>query len=239
MKTHPSYFEDTYKFEDLATINSVNKDENGHFILLNQTIFHPQGGGQPSDQGIIQANEIIIPIHRVRTIDNGIRHYTDKDYRSFVGKDVKCSIDQDKRLINARLHTGGHLISNIIESLTPHWYAVKGHHFPNECYVEFHTQNDITEELLVEKLNDEINKYIEMDCSIRMDQVSGDKVKELCPNLKFTIPQDQTVRIVRIGDFSFSPCGGTHLKSLLELKGLAITRIKIKNRTMKINYDIQ
>ncbi len=239
MKTHLSYFEDTCKFEDQAIIDAVGKDENGHFILLNQTIFHPQGGGQPSDCGTIQLGDVIIPIHRVRTVDNMIRHYTDKEYRSLVGQEVKCSLDQDRRLTHARLHTAGHLISNVIETLTPHWHAVKGHHFPNECYVEFSSQNGKTEALSEEYLTDEIEKYIEMDWSITSTQVAGDKVSELCPNLKFNVPQDQIIRMVRIGDFSFSPCGGTHVKSLNKLKGLKISRIKIKNRTMKINYDIQ
>ena len=67
MKTLLSYFEDTYKFKGRAIISAVNKDENGPFIILNQTLFHPQGGGQPSDQGTLQVGDVTIPIHRVRS----------------------------------------------------------------------------------------------------------------------------------------------------------------------------
>jgi Ser-tRNA(Ala) deacylase AlaX len=239
MKTHLTYFEDTYKFEDQATILSVNKDETGHFLLLNQTIFHPQGGGQPSDQGTLQVGSDTIPIHRVKSVDNTIRHYTDKSYSPLVGQEVKCFLNQDMRLTHAQLHTAGHLISNIIEKLTPHWNGVKGHHFPNECYVEFTSQNGKSDALSLEQITEEIKKYVAMDCSLSRDQVTGDKIKELCPNLKFNILHDQPVRIVRIGDFPFSPCGGTHVKSLGEIKGLEITRIKMKNKIMKINYCIQ
>lgn len=223
MNTHPAYFEDTYRFEDQAVITAMGQDENGHFILLNQTIFHPQGGGQPSDQGTLQMKDIIIPIHRVKTVDNMIKHYTDKDYGPLIGQTVSCTLDQEKRLTHARLHTAGHLISHIIESLAPHWNSVKGHHFPNECYVEFTSQNGNLEPFSEKLLTQEIEKYIELDCSITTNQVVGDKV---------------IVRSVRIGDFPFSPCGGTHVKSLKELKGLKITRIKIKNNTMKISYGI-
>lgn len=239
MKTHLSYFEDTYKFEDLATIDAVGKDENGHFIVLNQTLFHPQGGGQPSDQGTLQVGDVTIPIHRVKSADNTVRHYTDKNYSFLIGQEGTSSLDQDMRLNHARLHTAGHLISNIIENLTPHWNAVKGHHFPNECFVEFTSQNDKTDAPVMEQLIQEIETCIEADYSISMDQIAGNKVKELCSTLKFSIPHDQLVRIVRIGDFPFSPCGGTHVKSLQELKDLEITRIKIKNNTMKINYGIR
>lgn len=239
MKTHLSYFEDTFKFEDLATIDAVGKDANGHFILLNQTLFHPQGGGQPSDQGTLQVEDVTIPIHRVKVVDNMVRHYTDKNYSFLIGQEVTSSLDQAMRLNHARLHTAEHLISNIIENIAPHWNTVKGHHFPNECFVEFTSQNDTSEAILMEQLIQEIETCIEENYSISMDQIVGDKVKELCSNLKFSIPNDQLVRIVRIGDFPFSPCGGTHVKSLQELKGLEITRIKIKNNTMKINYDIR
>ncbi len=101
MKTHPSYFEDTYKFEGQAIIDAVGKDDNGPFILLNKTLFHPQGGGQPSDCGTLQQGNVIIPIHRVKTVDTMIKHYTDKEYSSLVGQEVRCSLDQERRLTHA------------------------------------------------------------------------------------------------------------------------------------------
>lgn len=62
MATHLIYFEDTYKFIDQAIIKECNKDENGFFLILNQTIFYPQGGGQPSDQGRMEIGNLILPI---------------------------------------------------------------------------------------------------------------------------------------------------------------------------------
>jgi Ser-tRNA(Ala) deacylase AlaX len=62
MQTLLSYFEDTYKFEDHASVVASNKDEFGYFLVLNQTIFYPQGGGQPSDQGLIEVGGAVIRI---------------------------------------------------------------------------------------------------------------------------------------------------------------------------------
>lgn len=87
-------------------------------------------------------------------------------------------------------------------------------------------------------INKEIDQYIEKDWLIGTDQVSGDKLQELCPNITYTIPSDQPIRMVRIGEFPFSPCGGTHVKSLKELNGLGITKSKIKKNVMKIYYHI-
>src|ERR1700722_366817 len=141
MQTQLSYFDDTYKFNDHTMIVATNKDDHGHFVILNQTIFYPQGGGQPSDQGTIQVGNVLIPIHSVKSVDNEIRHYTNQSYNHLGGQTGTCIVDQDLRLLHARLHTSGHLISNIIESHYPQWQAVKGHHFPDQCYVEFTAKN--------------------------------------------------------------------------------------------------
>lgn len=238
MTTHLIYFEDTYKFTDQAVIRASNKDENGNFLILNQTIFYPQGGGQPSDQGSIEIEDLMIPIHKIKSVGNEIRHYTNQDYSHLVGQSGICLVDQETRLLHARLHTSGHLISNIIETLYPHWLAVKGHHFPKECYVEFTSKTAHPDDISIELVNKESEQFIENDWLISMDHVSGDKLKELCPNITYSIPSDQPIRLVRIGDFPFSPCGGTHVKSLKELTGLEITKSKIKKNVIKIYYHI-
>ena len=54
MSTRRLYFESTYLFESPATILEQAEDEKGSYVVLDQTIFYPQGGGQPSDRGIIK-----------------------------------------------------------------------------------------------------------------------------------------------------------------------------------------
>src|SRR5262245_12970008 len=137
METKRAYFEDTYLFETQALITASGQDENGHYLILDQTIFYPQGGGQPSDQGTLQGNNFQISIHHVKAMEHEIRHYTNQNYRQWVENEVKCIINQELRLLHAKLHTAGHFIRGIVESNYPDWRAVKGHHFPEQCYVEF------------------------------------------------------------------------------------------------------
>ncbi|MBP9691937.1 MAG: hypothetical protein KBD90_01230 [Alphaproteobacteria bacterium] len=51
-------------------IKANGKDENGDFLILNQTIFYPQGGGQPSDRGTIAVDGVVVPIHSVKYVGN-------------------------------------------------------------------------------------------------------------------------------------------------------------------------
>jgi alanyl-tRNA synthetase len=238
MSTKLSYFEDTYKFNELAVITATGRDEIGLFVLLDQTIFYPQGGGQPSDTGTMDSGHIAIPVHFVKCVGSEVRHYTDKDYDQMVGTQVLCSIDPEKRLKHARLHSAGHFISSVVEILYPDWQAIKGHHFPDQCYIEFSSQSNSPEDISVELIMKEIEAFIKMDCKITQKQITGDQLQELCPNLPYAVPQDKQVRIVRMGDFPFTPCGGTHIKSLKELGNLEITKYKIKAKCMKISYRI-
>lgn len=234
-----SYFESTYKFEDVAVIESIQKDDKGYFITLDHTIFYPQGGGQPADQGLLQLSNMSIPIVSVKMVNSEIRHYTDQNYSPIVGQKVQCCLNQEKRLLHAKLHTAGHLISNILESLYPNYRAIKGHHFPNECYVEFINNNGDFENIDVNLLNQQIAKIISESQSITAMFIDRDKLSEICPDLSYHIKANELIRVVRIGSFRYQPCGGTHVDTTSELHGLEVTKFKINKGTIKVSYIIK
>ncbi|MDP1723929.1 MAG: hypothetical protein Q8L85_04430 [Alphaproteobacteria bacterium] len=99
--------------------------------------------------------------------------------------------------------------------------------------------NGSLDQISIDLVNEEIERVIRKNLRVNMEQVSADKVNALCPNITYNIPNGQSVRMIRIGDFPFSPCGGTHVNSLQELQGLKITKFKIKKNVMKIQYDIK
>lgn len=237
MQTKLTYLEDADKMRDTALIVAGKKDENGHYLLLDKTIFYPQGGGQPCDQGTLEVGLHIIPIHSVKRFQNEVRHYTDQDYNFLATQEVTCILDAEIRALHSKLHTAGHLISNIVEGLYPEWRAVKGHHFPDQCYVEFSCQNQTTD-ISIEMITTKIKQFIEDDLSISIECIEAKQLQNLCPNVPYHIPQDQPIRIMRIGDLPFSPCGGTHIKSLSQLEGLQLKKGKVKKGTIKLSYTL-
>lgn len=240
MTTILSYFNDTYQFNDTTTLTCCNSDEKGHYLLLNKTLFYPQGGGQPSDSGYIKFGDKIVPIQSVKRVADEIRHYTDNDYSDFQGQSGTVYIDPDKRLLHAKLHTAGHLLSNIVESIYPMCHGVKGHHYPELSYVEFEITGGSLGEFSQVKIDEMILKYIEENHVVVTDELTPEKLQQSPP--KFTVnmqDSDQAVRIIRIGDFPFSPCGGTHVKNIAELVGLKVTKIKIKNNILRISYQLE
>jgi alanyl-tRNA synthetase len=122
--TDQLYLKDTYLFESNARITEYKKDDRDMpYILLDRTIFYPQGGGQPCDRGKIVGNDSEYVIHDVRQIGDEIRHYIEPVQnllQNLPGNStVKCILDRDRRLLNARHHTAGHLLGNIVEKLHP------------------------------------------------------------------------------------------------------------------------
>lgn len=236
-----SYYEDTYKVADTAVIESVQCDDKGYFILLDHTIFYPQGGGQPSDQGQLGLGDLNISVLSAKMINGDIRHYIDKDYSHIVGQQVNCHVDQKKRLHHSKLHTSGHLISNVLESLYPSYKAIKGHHFPGECYVEFIAKNSDLMNIDLALLKQEMALVITQDQQVQSMFVTDEQFRKIGLDTPYAIPTNgvQSIRLVKIGDFSYQACGGTHIRSTSELQGLEIMKIKVKGTSLKVYYSIK
>lgn len=167
--TKALYLTDTYLFEASAEIIGQASDERGTYILLDCTIFYPQGGGQPSDQGIIKGEGFELNVLQIRQIENEIRHYTDlAPNTALIGSKIICILDKDRRILNARYHTIAHLLGNVVELLYPSLKATKGHSFPKEAYVEFQGDmvadyNEITEALKEIISKNLVNQTFEID----------------------------------------------------------------------------
>ena len=59
IETKRLYYEDAYINEFTATVLECREEQNGYGILLDQSAFYPEGGGQPSDRGQIDGTEVV------------------------------------------------------------------------------------------------------------------------------------------------------------------------------------
>ena len=232
--TIPLYLNDTYLFESIAQITSVGVDDKGSFIVLNQTIFYPQGGGQPADNGWIKLDNKEIIISFVRQVEQDIRHYGVGIDESGLGATVFCRIDQERRLLNAKYHTGAHLIGNIVEMISPSLKAVKGHSFPGEGYVEFIGTSPLKEE----NFQNSLNRALENGFMTKTFEMLPTEFEEKFYKLPYPVPANKAFRAMQIADYSPVPCGGTHLLNSSEIKQVRVRKMNQKNDRIKISYEV-
>lgn len=236
MKTDPVYLLAEQPLEIRASLIAINQDQKGFFLVFDRSVFYPQGGGQASDRGKIAFDSgESFDVHHAITFENQIRHYVMGDVNDLpLGTSVFMSVDKELRSLNTRCHSAGHLLSHVFESLNPQTKAVKGHHFPGECYIEFIKGIDISPDLI--KLNEAIAENIRNDLKSETRFVDSSQIKSL--DLPYSVPEDKALRVHEITTFKPIPCGGTHVRSLLELGSVNVSKIKVKGGTIKVSYSL-
>ncbi|MBN9543652.1 MAG: hypothetical protein J0G32_07685 [Alphaproteobacteria bacterium] len=207
------YFNDTYLFETNSQITRNSEDEFGKYLILSKTIFHPQGGGQPSDNGIIQTNDNNIRVLHVKQVAGEIRHYHESES---VTENEMCyiKIDEARRMLNAKYHSAAHLLGNIVESISIAQVR-KGHAYPGEAYIEAYGNIALNETAL----ENMVSEVIQNDLAIIIDN------NDLC-------------RTVQIGDYPKIPCGGTHVVSTKEIGIIKIKKITHKKNITRISFEV-
>jgi len=92
--TNLKYLNDTSMNQGTALFVRSDEDERGSFLVLDGTIFYPQGGGQPSDTGIIAFESGRIELSDVRYYSGEVRHYfVGADSFPTQGDQIKMQID--------------------------------------------------------------------------------------------------------------------------------------------------
>lgn len=243
-ETHLTYFDAPYLYQSAAKVVSVDTAADGLTdVVLDATIFYPQGGGQPFDFGLIKSLNGELAVTAVRYVEGVVHHFGQLAGVLKVGESVDCSVDRDRRELNSRYHSGGHIIDFALSNLGYEWVPHKGHHYPNEAYDEYvGVLNGEDPLAILPKLQAEVDRLIQKGPSVTMQIMSRDELQKLCRFVPAQLPAGKPTRgaIVHFepsegGDRGI-PCGGTHVPNFSFLEGMKIRKIKGKNGMIKVSY---
>lgn len=232
------YIEYPDLFESTAQLTDCGCDSKGVYLVLSQSLFYPQGGGQPADQGEILATNVAYKVRDVRKVDNEVRHYIIDDSQTIhAGKSVRMVVDKDRRVLNSKYHTAGHLIAAVTEKISSELTAIKGHQFPGEAYVEF---NGILRnpDAFLQELTATVENTITGHATVEIEELSPVDIATIAEALPYDLPKDKTFRVCHIKGFSPVPCGGTHVRTLKDIASLEIKKCKSKKGKTKIGYEV-
>ncbi|MFZ1522487.1 MAG: alanine--tRNA ligase-related protein, partial [Candidatus Saccharimonadales bacterium] len=121
-----------------AYVERIEQKDGRNIIYLDQTVFYPQGGGQPYDMGLIETDDTKFIVEEVRYADGEVLHIGHYEGRHLIqGEDIRLVVDEQRRKLNTRLHSAGHILDMAVNELGYAWIPGKGHHFPDGPYVEY------------------------------------------------------------------------------------------------------
>ena len=102
------FYRDPYAREFTAEVVSCTEGKKGFEVILPDTAFYPEGGGQPTDLGELDG----VKVNFVKRINGSIIHYTDQPLA--VGSLVTGRIDWGRRFDNMQNHTCEHIFSGLV-----------------------------------------------------------------------------------------------------------------------------
>ena len=234
-----SYLEDFTVLEsDAKVVETINEDGKD-IVILDSTIFYPQGGGQPYDQGTIESEQGKFKVEEVRFFDGVVKHignFTAGGLQS--GETVHCVVNKERRELNSRIHSAGHVVDMAVHALDLSWIPGKGYHLPEGPYVEYEGNLEGRDKgKLKADIEQLCNQFIQEDKQTKLVFMSKEKMHEVCHFVPEYIPEGKPARVVMYGNFGV-PCGGTHVSRLGEIRQMTIRKIKASGSIVRISYTV-
>lgn len=223
--TEPLFRADAYLREAEATVLSAEP----RGVVLDRTVFYPQGGGQPGDSGVL-----VLADGRALAIANALY---DADRKTILhvpadgaalpapGERVVARIDWERRFRRMRAHTALHLLSVVLP------YPVTGGSVGDaEGRLDFDCETILDKAEVEAKLN----ALIARDAPVSQRWIADaelDANPALVKTMSVKPPMGTgRVRLVEIEGLDLQPCGGTHVGRTGEIGCAVVTQIEKKGR---------
>jgi alanyl-tRNA synthetase len=214
MSTKKIFYNDPNIVNWESRITDIKKEKDFYILSLSETIFYPEGGGQPCDKGEIRSDDWILLVLYIWEEDGKIWHkgILKGKREPLIDEKVELYVDSDLRREYMEQHTAQHLLSAIIEknySLETTGFQILGDHTKIEIpYRGFDPKSFVNE---IESI---VNKYIKENIPVKVYW------------------KDENIRIVEIVGLDINPCGGLHVNRLGEIGLFKILDFHKKNNDL-------
>ena len=242
-----------------ALFKTVGATDEDSVVLTRETIFHPQGGGQPSDTGSMTlsssspsssspegtaANFLVSAVRHDALNDGLVLHlgrFSDPSHKFTIGDTVTQSIDVDTRLFYSRLHTAGHVLGaavrHLLEHQVPNFDELKASHFPDSAACEF---QGLIEGKWKDPIQKQVDEYVAEAMPVEIDFWTVEDFRR--EGLERLVPEgtrpEEMLRVVKIVAAEVYPCGGTHVDTTDLCGKVGVRKIARQKGTSRVSYNV-
>ena len=209
------YDRDAYETEFTAEVLSCEKTSGQIYeVVLDQTLFFPEEGGQSPDMGAING----IQVQDVQIKNNVIYHYLERSLEP--GEKVTGKINWQHRFFNMQQHSGEHLFSGIV--YRKFGFKNVGFHLSNQIVtMDF---DGVLSEKDVEEVEWEVNEAISRNLPVEVTFPSKEELTTLEYRSKIEI--EGQVRIVTIPGYDVCACCAPHVRYTGEIGMLKVMNVQ-------------
>jgi alanyl-tRNA synthetase len=239
--TTPLYLNDAYLKEMEAVITEISKEidqQQRWMIVLDKTIFYPRGGGQSTDQGTLFTDNWKGKVCQVLQKEGKTVHYVEGDQPPPIGTLLKGTLDWNRRYLNMRLHSAGHVVDFALYLLgyspSP-LMPFKGEHEKKPViYYQGMVEEDFRE-ALEKKANDLVAHNLVFSFRFADHQNLEREAIYLQPGL----PKNKPLRLLTLEGVGSVADGGTQVHSTAEVGKISILPIEKKDGMTLIHYRLK
>ncbi|QKY21146.1 alanine--tRNA ligase [Halolamina sp. CBA1230] len=209
-ETDQLYYEDQDRMEFEAVVLDVLEREEGYDVVLDQTMFYPEGGGQPADHGTLVSEDGSVEVVDVQSRDGVILHRTTESPGK--GEFVTGQIDAERRRRLMQHHTATHIVGAAARQvLGDHVRQAGAQKGVDSSRLDVNHYERVSREE-VKEIERVANEIVTDNTSVRQEWPQRHEAEEEhgFDLYQGGIPPGENIRLIHVGD-DVQACGGTHV----------------------------
>ncbi len=232
------YYEDAYTMEFTAVITERIAQNGRTAIILNQSYFYPESGGQPADFGRIDGWPVVDVT--IRKEDGAVLHWLGKkaeteietETETEIGGEATAVIDWARRFDHMQHHTGQHILSQaFIRIADAH---TVGFHLSGESVTIDLDNLNLTPEQ-INQAEQLANQIIWENRPIHIQTATLEQARQM-PLRKLPPVKNGQLRLIDIEDFDLTACGGTHVARTGSVGLVKIIKLERRKEKLRVEF---
>lgn len=206
-----------------SVVETLKAGETG-LMILDNTTFYGEGGGQAGDQGYLMQGTSRAHVMNTTKIDDIILHHIAVEHGDFkVNSAVETFVDPVERRNTASNHSATHLLHSALRKVLGDHVTQAGSLVDSQKTRFDFTHNKPLTTAEIQKIEELVNEQISMGNEVKVDMMNHKEAIAKGAMALFGEKYGDQVRVLTMGNFSCELCGGTHVKNTSQIRMFKIT----------------